>query len=552
MRIIRLLIKSSFKLFLLATLASILTGFCSTMVIKTIHEAVQGNTEFNIQHFAIRFAGYWIGFGLLSVVASYTVSLLTRIIIHRLRIDFSTKILNSTFESVEHNQSKLLPILTEDVKTVTHNIDRLPAVTTGLATVIGILVYMVYFSPTLSLATLIIFILVFLVTKASLPYVRKYAHISRHYLNDLFIKFEGLVFGIKELTLNQEFRKSYLEDQIIPASDVQNKYFLRENIASSITSRLTDMTLLLGLGTLILLISNLNFVTLNFFGEYLTLVLFTISPLSTASGFMSGLKRIEAALDHIEEVGIDLDEAIQKKEIIENKHWNDTEALIELKQIEHTYYHSEKDESFTLGPIDLPVQRGEMIFMIGGNGSGKTTLAKILLGLYAPRKGQILYRNTPVTKNAITFYRSRFSAIFSDSYVFDQLLHIDETELAKRGKELIEMLELTKKVKIENGKFSTKRLSDGQKKRLALIISILEDKEIYLFDEWAANQDPHFKEIFYTKILSYLKARNKTIIVITHDDRYFTLADRLIKLRNGQVTENSTPEIAHENLKQSH
>ncbi|MEQ8338022.1 MAG: cyclic peptide export ABC transporter [Cyclobacteriaceae bacterium] len=534
MQIIRILIKSSLPLFLVASVASVLTGLCSTMVIKTIHEAIQ-NTNFSPYQFGLSFLGYWAGYGILSIIASYTVSLLTQKIIHKLRIDLSNRILSSTFESVEHNQSKLLPILTEDIKTVSNSIDRLPGVTTGLATVLGIIGYMTWYSPQLSLATFFLFLLVYGFTRVTLPYVRKYAYTAREFLNDLYIKFEGLVYGIKELTLNRDFKRSYLKDQIEPISKLQNKYYLKENIVSSITNRSTDMILLLGMGILIMVIFKTQFVTLEFFGEYLILVLFTLSPLSTAAGFMSGIKRMEASLAHIEKAGIKIDESEAKNVNINNDSWSSNSSLIEVKNLEHTYYHAEEDESFTLGPMNLNLMKGEMIFLIGGNGSGKTTLAKIILGLYKPISGDIYYKNIKVENTNLSAYRSKFSAIFSDSYVFDHLLHIDQSTLKKRGKELIELLELSKKVKIENGKFSTKRLSDGQKKRLALIISILEDKEIYLFDEWAANQDPHFKEVFYHKVLAYLKNEGKTIIVITHDDRYFNLADRVLTLRDGQL-----------------
>ncbi len=535
MKVILLLVKSSKVLFIIAAIASVLTGLSSTMVIKSIHEAVK-DENLDIHSFLLRFLSFWVIYGILSVVASYAIALLTEKIIQQLRVNLSSKILSSTFESIEHNQSKLLPILTEDIKTISYSIDRLPGVTTGLATVIGILSYMVWYSPILSGATLILFLLVYLFTRVSLPYVRKYAYTSRDYLNDLFVKFEGLVFGIKELTLNGEFNRSFLRDQIEPVSKLQNKYYLKENVVTAITNRSTDMILLFGLGALIFLIHHYQFVSLPFFGDYITLVLFTIAPLSTAAGFLSSIKRIEASLEHIENIGIKIDEAGARAEVIESESWNKSSPLVTLTNIERSYYHSEEDAPFTLGPISLDIMKGDMIFLVGGNGSGKTTLAKMILGLYLPQNGSISYKGQPIENVNLTYYRSRFSAVFTDSYVFDELLHIGEERLRQKSEELIEMLELSKKVKIEKGKFSTKRLSDGQKKRLSLIVSILEDKEIYLFDEWAANQDPHFKEVFYKKILNYLKENGKTVIVITHDDRYFGLADKMVKLRDGQLS----------------
>ncbi|MEP4532910.1 MAG: cyclic peptide export ABC transporter [Cyclobacteriaceae bacterium] len=536
MQIVRILIKSSFPLFLTGCIASILTGLCSTIVIKTIHQAVQGR-DFSEGSFLFQFASSWIAYGGLSIIASYVVSLMTQRIIHELRVKLSNQILSAKFVDVERKQSQLLPILTEDIKTIAYSIDHLPGVTTGLATVIGVLIYMVWYSPILTGSTFLLFLLVFLFTKFTAPFVRKYANGARKYLDQIYLQFEGLVFGIKELTLNQDFKKSYMDDQIIPTSKSQNKFYLKENVILAITNRSSDMILLGGMACLILVISRTDFITLDFFGEYLTLVLFTLAPLATAAGFVSSIKRIEVSLDHIEKAGLSLITTEVENSTIENAAWTKSEPLVKLKAVRHNYYHSEEDESFTMGPINLDILSGELVFLVGGNGSGKTTLAKIILGLYNSQEGQLAYRGVQVSHSNLAYYRSRFSAVFTDSYVFDKLLHIDKRELLNRSNEVISMLELSKKVKIENGSFNTKRLSDGQKKRLSLVISILEDKEIYLFDEWAANQDPHFKEVFYTKILPYLKGLGKTIIVITHDDRYFHLADQLIKLRDGQVSD---------------
>jgi len=140
-----------------------------------------------------------------------------------------------------------------------------------------------------------------------------------------------------------------------------------------------------------------------------------------------------------------------------------------------------------------------------------------------------------IVSESIDDYRSKFSATFVDSYLFENLTHLGEETILRKGEELLKTLELTKKVKIEDMKFSTVRLSDGQKKRLGLLISILEDKDIYLFDEWAANQDPHFKKIFYEIILQDLKKAGKTIIVISHDEQYFDHGDRVLKLMEGRL-----------------
>ncbi|MEN9207898.1 MAG: ATP-binding cassette domain-containing protein, partial [Gloeomargarita sp. GMQP_bins_14] len=176
---------------------------------------------------------------------------------------------------------------------------------------------------------------------------------------------------------------------------------------------------------------------------------------------------------------------------------------------------------------------GEIVMIMGGNGSGKSTLAKLITGLYTPQSGQIIFDGVPVDAHNRYWYRQHFAVVFSDFYLFDSLLGInDDPTLAQQ---LLQKLQLDHKVRIENGRFSTIALSQGQRKRLALLVAYLEDRPIYLFDEWAADQDPRFKDFFYREFLPQLRTEGKTVLVISHDERYFACADRLIKLDYGQV-----------------
>jgi putative ATP-binding cassette transporter len=210
---------------------------------------------------------------------------------------------------------------------------------------------------------------------------------------------------------------------------------------------------------------------------------------------------------------------------------------IVLEGVTHRYFREKENDVFTLGPVNLSFRPGELVYLIGGNGSGKTTLAKMLVGLYTPESGRILLNGEEVGEAQRDAYRQHFSVVFSDFFLFDTLLGIRLDNVDRAAHALLEDLQLAHKVKIENGVFSTLELSQGQRKRLALLVSYLEDRPFYLFDEWAADQDPLFKDVFYRRLLPALKAKGKTVVVITHDDRYFHLADRYIKLDFGQVIE---------------
>lgn len=203
--------------------------------------------------------------------------------------------------------------------------------------------------------------------------------------------------------------------------------------------------------------------------------------------------------------------------------------------VKHRYYHERSNEVFELGPIDLAFRPGEVTFIVGGNGSGKTTQAKLLVGLYPPEVGLIVLNEERVDDSNRDEYRQQFSAIFSDFHLFDSLLEDLDARPDDYGNELLEKLHLHHKVQLRDGAFTTRSLSQGQRKRLALVAACLEQRPVLVFDEWAADQDPGFKEVFYHQILGELRAQGKLVIVISHDDRYFHVADRIVRLENGQV-----------------
>ena len=191
--------------------------------------------------------------------------------------------------------------------------------------------------------------------------------------------------------------------------------------------------------------------------------------------------------------------------------------------------------AFVLGAIDLTFRRGELVFIVGGNGSGKSTFVKLLTGLYSPQAGDIRVDERVITDDSREWYRQHFSAIFSDFYLFDRLLGLDHSTLASQASRYLKELELDTKLRLEDGRFSTTALSHGQRKRLALLTALLEDRPIYVFDEWAADQDQHYREIFYRRLLLDLRARGKTVFVVSHDDRYYHLGDRILKLEYGAL-----------------
>jgi putative pyoverdin transport system ATP-binding/permease protein len=251
---------------------------------------------------------------------------------------------------------------------------------------------------------------------------------------------------------------------------------------------------------------------------------------------MPQVARADVALDKLDSLKLEL-EGSSPPPLALTPLRSKTFSSILLDGACHSYTNDADDRVFTLGPLNLTLRPAEIVFVVGGNGSGKTTFAKMLTGLYRPSLGQIVFDGGPVTDENLEQYMSLFSAVFSDFFLFPDLHGLAHTELDERSNSHLAKLKLEKKVTVENGVLSTTLLSAGQRKRLALVVAYIEDRPVVVFDEWAADQDPEFKNYFYTKLLPELKAAGKCVFVISHDDRYFHVADRVLHLNEGKLTE---------------
>ncbi|MFM7012533.1 MAG: cyclic peptide export ABC transporter [Betaproteobacteria bacterium] len=207
---------------------------------------------------------------------------------------------------------------------------------------------------------------------------------------------------------------------------------------------------------------------------------------------------------------------------------------IKLESQAFAYPAPAGEQGFSVGPNNLTIKRGDCIFITGGNGSGKTTFVNLLLTLIPSTSGQIAVDGVPVREDNVAAYRNLFSAIFSDNHLFRTLYGTAEFDSAE-ATHLLEEMEILHKVQILDHSFSTTDLSGGQRKRLAMVTARLERKPILVLDEWAADQDPVFRTKFYRQIIPSLRAEGYTIIAITHDDRFFDIADARYHMEDGKL-----------------
>ena len=422
-------------------------------------------------------------------------------------------------------QGPLLASLSSDIGQITIAFVRLPELVQGLVLTLGSIIYLGLLSPAL-LGVTALWVTVTMVV-GWLLVNRVYRHLAhmRQAEDRLYQNYQSIIAGCKELALNRE-RAHFVYHQLYE----QNARDYREQIIRADTYHLSavnwsNIMMLGAIGLVFFLANGLGWANTNVAATFALTLLFLRTPLLQGIGALPTLIAAQVAFDKIAALNLaEPDEAFPLPPA--PRPWQ----RIELEQVS---FHYQGEGGFSVGPINLVIERGELIFLIGGNGSGKSTLAMLLTGLYQPVSGRILLDGEPVTDR--NGYLGLFSAIFTDYHLFQHLLGPESKEALVA--EWLERLQMGSKLAIEDGFIADIDLSQGQRKRVALLLALAEQREVMLFDEWAADQDPQFRRIFYQVLLPRLKEMGKTVIAISHDDHYFSLADRLLEMRQGRLTE---------------
>jgi len=435
----------------------------------------------------------------------------------------------------ELGNPRILAALTDDVFNVTQALLAVPIVSVNMAILLGGAAYLGWLSWKMLAAIMIVIATgaagYLIVVQSALRFCRW----ARDEEDKLFGYFRALTDGIKELKLHRRRRGAFFSRNIETVTATYQRHNISAEIRFAAAQSWSHLLYFALIGLILFLAPSLGSFSNRTLTGYVVTTLYLMGPLSGVLSSFPLFGRARVALQKVHDLGVSLAERSTEDTNVNNTDKHRRFERLDLCGVVHSYHREQEDTSFVLGPIDLSFQAGELVFLVGGNGSGKSTLAKIITGLYLPEAGEIRLDGELVTHQNRDAYRQLFSAIFADFFVFDNLLGLDGADLDRRAGGYLEQLHLQHKVRVTNGALSTTAVSQGQRKRLALLTAYLEDRPFYLFDEWASDQDPYFKNIFYTKLLPDLKARGKTVLVITHDDRYFDMADRLIKLDYGKA-----------------
>lgn len=373
-----------------------------------------------------------------------------------------------------------------------------------------------------------------------------------------FASLQHILNGFKEIKINRNKNKSVLTNYNKVAKDIK-KQRIKTNLGYNVLMVFSQIFFYILLGAVVFVLPHLHAEHAEDIIKVTAALLFMIGPFESVMSSIQIFITANGAARNILDLETMLEKELKQNELSITIH-NDPSSFqtlsyehnIQLQNLVYAYPPTkEQDYIFQVGPINLTLNKGELIFITGGNGSGKSTFLKLLTGLYLPQSGKIYidtdeknYAKHIVTPTNYQRYRNLFTTIFTDFHLFDKLYGVENPDPAIVNECLVNMELPPEKTMYRNGGFTNIKLSSGQKKRLALTSSILENKDIYIFDEVAADLDPDFRDKYYYEIIQELTHRGKTVIVVSHDRHYWTVPDRLLEMVNGQIRELTKEEIA--------
>lgn len=549
-RFLRFIVQRSRTMAWLMVCVGVMSGLLSAGVLALINQVLHHPSDHSLL--------VMIGFGVL-VAGKILSNLWSQLLLVRfsqdtildLSLSLCGKIVRAPFRgSEQRGAANILVTLTDDVSWVTWAIQCFPQLIMNGAVVLGCGFYLAW----LSWGTFLGVVGVTLVGALGYQWLHTSAfriiNAAREARAELFRHFRSLTDGLKELLMHRARRHEFVDQEVRRAAEAYRHTNMEATRMNALAESWTQVSFYSLIGFIVFLFPSLVTVSPEALTGYVLAVLYMMGPIWGIIGALPTIKRGQVALENIERLGVSLDVEGEDIPALDMPGLEPgTDPIVQWNDIVFSYREEKGvDEPFSLGPISLELHPGELVFVIGGNGSGKSTFVKVLTGLYQPSRGDVALSGTIVADGNLEWYREHFSVVFSDFHVFNTLLGQSDSHVESLAPQYLRLLHMDQKVSVHNRTFSTLDLSQGQRKRLALVTAYLEDRPIYVFDEWAADQDPQYKEIFYKTLLPDLRARGKLVVVITHDDRYFHLGNQVIKLEDGKVVEHLKTGVATRRL----
>lgn len=528
------LLKPFWPLVTLSIMLGMAGGLSVTVLLATINKALHSDAGLT-QGVVFGFAGLCVLALVCTVCSDIGTNHVGQRIIATLRKTLGEKVLAAPIDQIERYRShRLIPVLTRDVDTISAFAFVFAPLAISLTVVLGCLGYLAMLSWPMFLIMLAAIALGTVMQYIARARGMRGFEAARDAEDELQKHYNAIAGGAKELRIHRLRRQRMFSHGIQETAERICKTQMHSINTFVIAKSLGSMLFFVVIGLALALQSVWPSSDPTVMSGFVLVLLYMKGPLEHLIGTLPIISKAQIAFRRIADLSSQFSSPEPHLLLDDRSQPPMTMNVLELRGVRYRFPQVEGSQAFQLGPVNLRIEQGEIVFIVGENGCGKTTLIKLLLGLYAPQEGDVLLDGKPVTAQNRDDYRQLFTTIFADYYLFDELIQGDKP-VPQDAERYLKRLEIDHKVSIRDGKFSTTDLSTGQRKRLALVGAWLEERPVLVFDEWAADQDPTFRRVFYTQLLPDLKRLGKTIIVISHDDRYFDVADQLVRLSRGQV-----------------
>lgn len=491
-------------------------------------------------------------------ISQYALTRLGHEFVYELRTKLVKQIIDTKVPQIDQvGSARLIASLSSDIQSITVAFVRMPELVQGVILSVGVALYLGWLSLPLLLIIMFWIVMTIWISTILVKHVYHHLRAIREINDDLYQDYQSIIEGRKELALNHHrAEKLYKHDFLSHAKSYQQRIIKADTYHLSAVNW-SNIMMFAAIGV-VFAVSNQLSLPMSVATTFSLTILFMQSPLLHAVGAYPTLQTAQVALDKIHSLAL----TDYKPEFVTNatiQGWQSisltdisyryatnpdmqdvtVEATsAENSSLEQGSYTQNNHPSDILSDVSLTLNRNDVVFLIGANGSGKSTLAKIITGIFTPTTGTVKVDQQTILEANNVDYRQLFSAIFSDQHLFKQLIgsqgNDPDMSLVTAW---LHKLNLQDKVSVTDDRLSTDKLSQGQRKRLAMLISVAEQKDILLLDEWAADQDPAFRRVFYQTLIPELKAMGKTLFIISHDDGYFEHADRLLLMKEGKLIE---------------
>lgn len=523
---------------------SSLGGVSTTSILAAINSGAQAADNGHVSLWA---AGLFIIALLLFIQTQHYILITTtaeiEAIIHKVRVRLMDYVRQSDLLPLEAiGRAEIVAAITRETSTLTLASNTLAFAAQGTLLILLVTIYVAYLS-------LLAFALsVLIVGTGALLFHAKTRRLAieqreaARWENRLYDRLSDLLDGFKEVRLNRarsdelfddivEVSRSAANIKIRTQSETYKRMILLQSslytLLGAVAFVVPTFTETIASGSITKTVTALIFIVAACFG-----LVQSIPIIAAANGAADKVDQLETKLRQIARVAPDEVEPRAKFD------------MVEMRDVEFRYVDKWSDTAFKVGPFNFTLRSGDLVFLTGGNGSGKSTFMKLLAGFYRPDSGSLLLDGVPVSQDTIDQYRSLISAIFPDFHLFQRLYGIPDLDRAELAR-LLMLFRLIDKTEIRDGEFSTVDLSSGQRRRLALTVSLLEKRPLLLLDEWAADQDPEFRRKFYFELLPALNRAGITIVAISHDDRYIDEMEvpaRRLHMDEGRFVEQNSVE----------